>query len=221
MKSLRISILLFAILLCVGQVIGQPAPEKFSKPVPDFAWNAEIKGFGEAPPFHLSDDKGKVILLVAWASWCRPCINGLNELVKIREEFAGQDLAIVGISIPYSFDDDRQRAIDFVQQSGFKFKMGWINNGVGSLLNSDSAYVPNFMLITGDGVMVERILGFNPNKTPKLLREEIKRLLKGGPALKRMSGHVESFEWKEAGAVKKEQVRSSNERFDECVTGRS
>ena len=204
MKSLRISGLLFTILLCRGVALGQPAPEKFSKPVPDFAWNAEIKSFGEAPPFHLSDDKGKVILLVAWASWCKPCINGLNDLVKIKEEFAGQNLAIVGISIPYSFDDDRQRAIDFVKQSGFNFKMGWINNDVGSLLNSDSAYVPNFMLITSDGVMVERILGFNPQKTPKLLRDEIKSLLKSGPALKRLSARAESFDWKEAGAVTKE-----------------
>jgi glutathione peroxidase-family protein len=204
MKSLRMSILLFVILLCGSWAMGQPAPEKLSHPVPDFAWNAEIKSFSEAPPFRLADYKGKVILLVAWASWCRPCINGLNDLVKLEEEFTGQNLAVVGISIPYGFDDDRQRAIDFVRQSNFKFKVGWINNDVGSLLNSDLAYVPNFMLITSDGVMVERILGFNPQKTPKVLREEIKKLLKSGPAIEKPGARAESLQWKEAQAVRKE-----------------
>ena len=204
MKSLKTGVLLLTILLSVGRAMGQPAPEKFSHPVPDFAWNSEIKSFGEAPPFRLADDKGKVILLVAWASWCRPCINGLNDLVKLKEEFAGQNLAVVGISIPYGFEDDRQRAIDFVKESSFKFKMGWINNDVGSLLNSDQAYVPNFMLITSEGVMVERILGFNPEKTPKLLRDELKKLLKDSPALEKRDAHAQSLRWRESRAIKKE-----------------
>jgi thiol-disulfide isomerase/thioredoxin len=179
MKSFSPIILLAAFLFVSSlSTQAQPAPQKLSFKVPETTWKAEIKSIDAAPSFSLNDYKGKVILLLVWASWCGPCINGINDLVKIEKEFAGQNLGVVGISLPYSFDDDKQRAIDLVRQSDFKFKMGWINNDVGSLLQSDFAYAPNYMLITQDGVMVERILGFNPAKTPKLLRQAIKSLLK-------------------------------------------
>jgi thiol-disulfide isomerase/thioredoxin len=178
MKSLRKSILLVVILLCGRAAFAQPAPEKLSYPVPETTWKSEIKSIDSSAPFSLNDYKGKVILLAVWAYWCKPCINQLNELVKIEKEFAGQNLAVVGISLSYSFDDDRQGAVDYVRQSNFKFRMGWINNDVGSLLMSDLGYVPNFMFINSDGVLVERILGFNPAKTPKLLRQALKPLLK-------------------------------------------
>src|SRR5205085_12068425 len=84
----------------------------------------------------------------------------------------------IGISLYYSFEDDKQGAKDFVKQSNFDFKMGWINREIGGLLMSDSAATPNFMLISSDGILVERILGFNPTKTPSLLRQAIKPLLK-------------------------------------------
>ncbi|HUQ32152.1 MAG TPA: TlpA disulfide reductase family protein [Pyrinomonadaceae bacterium] len=179
MKSLRLFILTAGILFCSSGIAqAQPAPQKLSYKVPETTWKAEIKSIDASAPFSLNDYKGKVILLLVWASWCGPCINGINDLVQIEKEFAGKNLGVVGISLPYSFDDDKQRAIELVKQSDFKFKMGWINNDVGSLLQSDLAYAPNYMLITSDGVMVERILGFNPAKTPKLLRKALKSLLK-------------------------------------------
>jgi thiol-disulfide isomerase/thioredoxin len=179
MKSLKKSILLAVNLFCCGVAsLAQPAPQKLSYPVPETTWTAEIKSIDDSTPFRLGDYKGKVILLLVWAYWCRPCLNGIDDLVKIEKEFAGQNLAVVGISLPYGFDDDRQGAIDYVKQSNFKFRMGWINNYVGGLLMSDLAYAPNYMLITRDGVLVERILGFNPKKTPALLRKALKSLLK-------------------------------------------
>ena len=179
MKSLRMCSLLVVILLGGSAAIAQPAPQMLSYRVPEQTWKAEIKSFGKSTPFRLADYKGKVTLLAVWAYWCRPSVNGLNDLARIKEEFAGQNLEVIGISLHYNFDDDNnQEAIEFVRRSNFKFKMGWINAGIRDLLMADDAAVPSFMLLTSDGVLVERILGFNPAKTPTLLREAIRPLLK-------------------------------------------
>ena len=62
-----------------------------------------------APTFKLPDDKGKqvaladfngkVVYLDLWASWCGPCIAEMPHLQKLREKYAGKDVAFVAISI--------------------------------------------------------------------------------------------------------------------------
>lgn len=47
----------------------------------------------------LSDFKGKVVYLDLWASWCGPCLEEMPHLKKMRERFAGKDVAFVAISI--------------------------------------------------------------------------------------------------------------------------
>jgi len=215
MQSLRKCILLVVILLFGSKVFAQPEPQKLSYKVPERVLKAEIKSFDETAPFSLSDYKGKVILVAIWAYWCIPCIEGIDDIVKIREEFAGKNLAIVGISLHYSFSDDRQGAYEFVRGSKFKFKMGLMNEEIGSLLMADDAEVPNFMLLNADGVLVERILGFNPKKTPALLRGEIKELLKSGASSGKSAARYDNFRWRESKAVNRRRKRNGNERIDE------
>lgn len=47
----------------------------------------------------LQDLKGKVVLLDFWASWCRPCLEGLPSLARLRKKFPEDRLAIVGLSV--------------------------------------------------------------------------------------------------------------------------
>ena len=205
MRFLRSYSLLALVLLCGSAAMAQPAPQTLSHKVPEQTWKAEIKSFGGSAPFSLNDDKGKVILLAVWAYWCKPCLNAMNELAKIQEDFAGQNVAVVGISLYYSFPDDKRGAIDYVQYSKFKFKMGWINEEIGGLLMADDAEVPNFMLISSDGILVERILGFNPAKTRALLRDELQKLLKSGAGSEKQDASSETFRLREARAVNKKE----------------
>ena len=205
MRFLRSYSLLALVLLYGGAAIAQPAPQTLSHRVPEQTWKAEIKSFGGSAPFSLNDDKGKVILLAVWAYWCKPCLNAMNELAKIQEDFAGQNVAVVGISLYYSFPDDKRGAIDYVQYSKFKFKMGWINEEIGGLLMADDAEVPNFMLINSDGVLVERILGFNPAKTRALLRDELQKLLKSRASSEKKEAESKMFQLREARAVNKKE----------------
>lgn len=49
--------------------------------------------------FRISDQKGKVVLLNAWATWCGPCRYEIPELKRLHEEYADDGLVIAGVSI--------------------------------------------------------------------------------------------------------------------------
>ena len=47
---------------------------------------------------HLSEVKGRFVLLDFWATWCVPCMEDLPKQKKVYEEFHGQGFEILGIN---------------------------------------------------------------------------------------------------------------------------
>ena len=54
----------------------------------------------------LSGNRGKVLLLNFWATWCPPCRMETPELVKLHQRYAAQGFEVVGISL-----DEQQSAV--------------------------------------------------------------------------------------------------------------
>jgi thiol-disulfide isomerase/thioredoxin len=44
----------------------------------------------------------KVVLINFWATWCGPCRKEIPGLIQLREDYAEDDLAIMGISLDYN-----------------------------------------------------------------------------------------------------------------------
>ena len=68
------------------------------KTAEDFAF--ELAG----KPSHLSDMKGKVVVLNFWGSWCGPCVEEMPSLVQLQQRFKDKGLTVVGISIDVDGD---------------------------------------------------------------------------------------------------------------------
>jgi len=49
-------------------------------------------------PHNLTDYKGKVVPISFWASWCRPCLEEMPSLVKLKEKYADK-LEILAVNI--------------------------------------------------------------------------------------------------------------------------
>ncbi len=67
------------------------------KPAPDFSLK-DVNG----NTVHLSDFKGKVVVLNFWATWCPPCRKELPDFAELQSELGGKGVQFIGIAL----DDD-------------------------------------------------------------------------------------------------------------------
>lgn len=68
-----------------GLRIGLPAPEIAGQDL-------------DGVPFKLSDYRGKVVMLVFWASWCGPCMAAVPHEKEIVERFKGRPFVLIGVN---------------------------------------------------------------------------------------------------------------------------
>ncbi|MFI5202612.1 MAG: peroxiredoxin family protein [Candidatus Kapaibacterium sp.] len=64
------------------------------KPAPDFALT-DING----SLHHLSDYRGKVVMLNFWATWCPPCVKEIPEYADLQTEYGAQGIQFLGIAL--------------------------------------------------------------------------------------------------------------------------
>ena len=87
-------------------------PEPFLPPVlprPAPAWTfTDLDGKAVS----LTDQKGKVVLLDFWATWCAPCIKAMPELDKLTSARKDQGLVTFGVSI----DEDPKKVPPFLKK---------------------------------------------------------------------------------------------------------
>ena len=86
------------------------------------------------------DYHGKLVLLDFWATWCPPCRAQVPYLVKAQNQYAGKDIAILGVSLDQlqrvgadrveRFVKDQKMSWDQVYQDGQKIAGQYGVNGI-------------------------------------------------------------------------------------------
>lgn len=49
----------------------------------------------------LAENKGKVLLINFWAYWCQPCREEFPDLMKLKEEYGGENFELVFITLDF------------------------------------------------------------------------------------------------------------------------
>ena len=68
-------------------------------------------------PVKLDDYRGKIVMIVFWASWCGPCMSEVPHERALIEKFAGRPCTILGINV----DGTREEALKAIKNE----KMTW------------------------------------------------------------------------------------------------
>jgi thiol-disulfide isomerase/thioredoxin len=99
----------------------------------------------------LAQQRGNVVLVNFWATWCPPCRMETPGLVKISKRYAGKGLTVVGVAM----DDDPVRAVTpFVSRYGIPYP---ILLPAGSASSIDS--LPTSLLIDRNGRVARTYYG--------------------------------------------------------------
>lgn len=137
------ALLALAPILCWA---GEPAPPL----VLQIIKTTESKGGN----FSLAAQKGKVVLVDFWASWCGPCRKSLPALDKLQAKYKDQGLVVVGVSL----DDDVTNAINFLDRVPVSFTILTDTTGA-----SGEAFhvvaMPTSFIVDAEGRIVARFEG--------------------------------------------------------------
>ncbi len=89
---------------------------RIGKPAPD------IEGEDlDAAKFRMSDYRGKVILLVFWASWCGPCMGAVPHEKELVEHFKNRPFVLVGVN----GDQKKEDATKAIQKHHIPWRSFW------------------------------------------------------------------------------------------------
>jgi thiol-disulfide isomerase/thioredoxin len=73
---------------------SEPTLLAVGTPAPDFTVT-----MSDGKTVHLSDFKGKTVVLDFWATWCGPCQASMPHLEKVYQQVKDKDVAVLGVCV--------------------------------------------------------------------------------------------------------------------------
>jgi thiol-disulfide isomerase/thioredoxin len=83
----------------------------------------------QGKPLSVDGDKGKIVLIDFWATWCGPCVHELPNVVKVYQKDHDKGFDIIGVSL----DSDKEKLTSFIKENNVSWPQyfdgkGWENN---------------------------------------------------------------------------------------------
>jgi len=114
--------------------------------------------------------KGKVTLIVYWATWCAPCREEIPTLIALRSEFPKDELEIIGVSL-----DQASKSIEnFITSNRINYDIARNNDSLDQAFGP-IRYIPTTLVLDRQGIVQQRYTGL---VAPHVLRGRVEGLLK-------------------------------------------
>ena len=104
----------------------------------------------------LADQKGKVVLLNIWATWCHPCRDEIPELRAVYSRYKARGLELVGVSVDADGADDNVR--QFMKEFEMTYPV-WLDPDERISAQFLTIGVPTTFLIDKQGILRWRKTG--------------------------------------------------------------
>jgi peroxiredoxin len=148
--------------------------DKERKAAPDFA----LKD-ADGKVVHLSDYRGKVVLLDFWATWCGPCKIEIPWFMDMERRDKDKGFEVLGVAM----DDEGWEAVKpFAKQIGINYRLVMGNDQTAAMYGGVDA-LPTTFLIDRAGKIAAVHIGLNAKKE---FEDGVEQLLQNGaPGLTR------------------------------------
>lgn len=158
-----------------GPRTNAPLNSSLLTPLPAALLDAPLKTL-DGKPFRLSDSKGKVLVLDLWATWCGPCRQEIPHLVDLNKEMGPRGVEVIGLDID-PVQDSPEDVQAFMKEFKVNYKVAFLERQYALALMSDNGSIPQSYVITRDGKIYKRFIGFSPVSTPPQIRAAIEDAL--------------------------------------------
>ena len=128
----------------------------------DFALNLNGK------PAHLSDLRGKVVVLNFWGTWCPPCVEETPELNRLQKYIASRNGVVLGVAA----DEDQAVYEKFLRDQGVNFPTyrdpKTKDNHSPIAESYGTSMIPETYIIDRQGKIARKIIGFQKWDSPQM-----------------------------------------------------
>lgn len=143
-------------------------------PLPASLLTTELKTI-DGKTIKLADYAGKVVVVNLWATWCGPCRYEIPHLIELVNEYKGR-VEFIGLTNEDPVQD-AEKVKEFVRNQKINYTIGWTTQdfALGLMLGQIRNSIPQSFIITRDGHVFKRFIGFSPTQTPPQMREAVEQ----------------------------------------------
>ena len=135
---------------------GKPAPEIVTQ-----AWIGD--------PTTIAANRGKVVVVDFWATWCGPCMNAIPENVELVKKSAGKPLAFIGI---HDSNSGWNNAPQAVKSKGINYPVAQDKGD--SAKAYQVSFWPTYVVIDHEGIV--RAAGLIPTHVAEVVEMLLKKI---------------------------------------------
>jgi cytochrome c biogenesis protein CcmG, thiol:disulfide interchange protein DsbE len=110
-------------------------------------------------PLHLSDLRGKIVVLDFWASWCPPCVQEAPSLNRLQKYIESRNALILGVAA----DEDAYAFSKFLIDQGVTFPTyrdpASKDRGSPIALSYGTSVIPEAYIIDRHGKIARKVIG--------------------------------------------------------------
>ncbi|HSP13428.1 MAG TPA: TlpA disulfide reductase family protein [Thermoanaerobaculia bacterium] len=120
----------------------------------------------DGKPFDLASQKGNVVLLNLWATWCGPCRFEIPELGKLHDKYSSRGFEVIGVSVDEGGADDVR---PFLKETKISYPIVVDPEGkLAEILQTNN--LPTSVLLDKSGSVVWKHIGIVDTSDPLLTR---------------------------------------------------
>ncbi len=168
--SMRKTIVILTFVTLTALACGGGGAPSGSEPHPAPELTLEVVNGGGT--FSLAEQKGKVVLVDLWATWCAPCISELPHLQQLSESYDPDEFTVVGIVLE---SGDREEIDEFMAKQSVKYTNLLGQEGSKEAFGPFLGY-PTKYLIDKDGYVVKKYFGVGGDQ----LTKDVEKLVRTG-----------------------------------------